>query len=33
MRADAEGNPSFVDEEQRAAEVQKAQDGIAKNCT
>lgn len=33
MRPDAEGNRNFMDEEQRAAEVQKAQDGIAKNCS
>ena len=33
MRPDAEGNRNFMDEEQRAAEIQKAQDGIAKNCT
>jgi len=33
MRPDAEGNRNFMDEEQRAAETQKAQDGIAKNCS
>jgi len=33
MRPDAEGNRNFMDEEQRAAEIQKAQDGIAKNCS
>ncbi len=32
MRPDAEGNRNFLDDEQRAAETQKAQDAIAKNC-
>lgn len=33
MRPDAEGNRNYLDEEQRAAETQKAQENIAKNCT
>jgi len=32
MRPDAEGNRNYLDEEQRAAETQKAQDNIAKSC-
>lgn len=32
MRPDAEGNRNFLDDEQRAAETQKAQDAVAKNC-
>jgi hypothetical protein len=33
MRPDAEGNRNFMDEDQRAAEVQKTQETIAKNCS
>jgi hypothetical protein len=33
MRPDAEGNRNFMDEDQRAAEVQKTQETIAKTCT
>lgn len=33
LRPDADGNRNFMDEEQRAAEMQKAQDGIARNCS
>lgn len=33
MRPDADGNRSFMDEEQRAAETQKTQDNIAKSCS
>jgi hypothetical protein len=32
MRPDAEGNRNFLDEDQRAAEVQKTQEIIAKDC-
>lgn len=32
MRPDAEGNRNFLDDDQRAAEVQKTQNTIAKNC-
>jgi len=32
LRPDAEGNRNFLDDDQRAAEVQKTQDVIAKNC-
>jgi hypothetical protein len=32
MRPDAEGNRNFLDDDQRAAEVQKAQETISKNC-
>ena len=32
MRPDAEGNRNFLEGDQRAAETQKAQDAIAKNC-
>jgi hypothetical protein len=32
MRPDAEGNRNFMDEDQRAAEIQKTQEVIAKNC-
>jgi len=32
MRPDAEGNRNFLDDDQRAAESQKAQDAVAKNC-
>jgi hypothetical protein len=32
MRPDAEGNRNFMDEDQRAAEVAKTQETIAKNC-
>jgi len=32
MRSDAEGNRNVLDEEQRAAEMQKTQNTIAKNC-
>jgi len=33
MRPDAEGNRNFMDDDQRAAEQQKAQDNISKNCS
>ena len=32
LRPDAEGNRNFLDDDQRAAEVQKTQDVISKNC-
>jgi len=32
MRPDADGNRSFMDDEQRAAERQKAQEAVARNC-